>query len=55
MTNLINKAEVKRRIPNLPLSNEFFQKLEVQVIELLLRAEERAKLNHRRTLLSQDI
>ncbi len=52
--SLINKSKVKE-ISELQISEEFLEKLEKEVEDLIKKAEKRAKENSRRTLLGRDL
>lgn len=51
---IINKSRIKE-ITDLQVSEEFYLELEKLVVDLIKKAEKRAKENFRRTLFSRDL
>lgn len=55
MANLVIKSNLKEVIKELRVSVDLADTLNKKVEEILLRAVERAKANHRTTVLPQDL
>ena len=52
---LVTKAQVKEIVGNVNIAEEFYPALNIEVKKLILKALERAKKNHRRTLMARDL
>lgn len=55
MTELIVKSKIKEVVKDMRVSIELAQELNKKVEDLLKKAAERAKANHRTTILPQDL
>lgn len=59
MVNLVIKSKIKEALPkedkNLRISNDLAEALDKKIEEILKKAAERSKSNHRTTILPQDI
>jgi len=55
MTELIVKSKIKEVVKDMRVSVELAEALNKKIEEILKKAEERAKANHRTTILPQDI
>ncbi len=55
MTELVVKSKIKDVVKDMRVSVELAEALNKKIEEILKKAEERAKANHRTTILPQDI
>ena len=55
MTGIVVKSQIKKYVEDLNIAGDVGEALDAKVIEILKKAEERAKANQRKTLYARDL